>query len=777
MTTLPMNPVLAPADPAKTRRIELILRQIDGLPTLPAVAMRLLALTSDEQSEASQVVEVLRCDPALTSRILSISRRADLGLREEAVTLDKAVVLLGFTAVRNAVLSIKVFEMFRSDPRPEVASTEPQPDATGAGVAPGHPGTDLELDRPAFWRHCLATALAAEQLAKLDPRHQLNPDEAFVCGLLHDIGKLALDFVLPKSFGRVVELVALNQGNIAEFERRIIGIDHHTAGKRLAEQWCLPHLIQDCIWLHGCPYELLPKLEHRRMVGLISLADLVARRMHLGYSGNFSFPQEEGALARALELPADASNRIGDGLHTLLEARCRTLGLDEQPSRELFLQSIQQANQMLGRLNLALERRGRLGQRQTQLLDAIVAFHGAALPGRSVEDVLSQAVVSATSVLGPGYYAMVYQASARDQWLVCQYNAEGRPTHSQFIPPPSTCPDLSRLDAAQPASLNLMGIMPILADCLPQAPDLRQLRILPLGSGWGTAALLIHDRPNLPPWTQLQALTHSWGAAIAEAGQYDGARRLGEQLAQANSALAEAQDRLLQSESLARLGEMAAGAANEMNNPLAVISGRAQLLAQILPRDSKEQQAARTITEQAHRLSEMISLMRLRAETPQAQRRPQNLRPLLEEAVKEAQGRFTPGPVPVAVQVSVQPAPLTVPVDAGQLRTAVAELVHNALGSQPHNPVRLSARLEAGGAILVLEISDDGQGMDSHTLAHAMDPFFSSKAAGRQPGMGLPKAQLLAAAHGGRVELRSQVGQGTTAVLLIPLETPNSDPA
>jgi signal transduction histidine kinase len=69
----------------------------------------------------------------------------------------------------------------------------------------------------------------------------------------------------------------------------------------------------------------------------------------------------------------------------------------------------------------------------------------------------------------------------------------------------------------------------------------------------------------------------------------------------------------------------------------------------------------------------------------------------------------------------------------------------------------------------VIHVADDGEGMDGRTLSHAFDPFFSAKPAGRQVGMGLSRAQQLIAAHGGRIDLASQPGKGTTATLILPI--------
>ncbi|MEX0886810.1 MAG: HDOD domain-containing protein [Phycisphaeraceae bacterium] len=752
-------------DRARFDRIELILRQIDTLPTLPAIAVKLLDLTSSDDTHASQVGSLIEADPALTAKLLSLCRSADRGVREDVLTVSRAVVLLGFSAVRNAVLSVKVFEMFDATARGD-----------GDGASTGAADDPRRFDRTAFWSHSLAVGILAELIAAAHPgHHDLPADEAFVCGLLHDVGKLALDHVLPKSFSRVVELCELNQGNIAEYERRVLGLDHHTAGKRLAQQWGLAHKLQDCIWLHGASWDTLPRLEHRRMIGLVSLADMLARQQHVGYSGNFSHPAHIDELIARLELNPNAVADAGKRVHEELERRGLALGLQDAPSRELFLASIQRANAALGRVNTMLEQRGRVAATQGRLLEAINAFHAAATPGRSVQDVQDGVAESARTVFGAGFYAMLYPgdvtgAAAGDVWTVSQYGSDARPVRSQCVEAPPYAPDLTQLDAQQPVGMSLMGLLPWIADYLVDAADLRQVKLLPLSCGWGTAAVLLHDRPNLPAWNQLAPLASTWGAAIAAAGQHDGARRLGEQLAEANAALAEAQDRLLRQESMARLGEMAAGAAHEMNNPLAVISGRSQLLAMTLDPNTDQQKAAQTIHREAHRLSDLITGLRLLADPPQPNRRPVDMGKVIDSAIKKAQAQAGRGKDKPHVSLRFRHELPVMRVDPDQVRQAICELLVNAIQASPRSAVAVVAQREPGDEAVIVQVIDDGEGMDKHTLDHAMDPFFSAKAAGRQVGMGLARAQQLIRSHGGSLELRSEPGKGTTATVMLPCQ-------
>ena len=93
-----------------SERVELILSYLDRLPTLSSVAARLLAVTASDDSCAQDVIDIVRTDPSLSAGILRMVRRADVGARGDVtITIDRAVKLLGFRAVRSAVLSRQFF--------------------------------------------------------------------------------------------------------------------------------------------------------------------------------------------------------------------------------------------------------------------------------------------------------------------------------------------------------------------------------------------------------------------------------------------------------------------------------------------------------------------------------------------------------------------------------------------------------------------------------------------------------------------------------------------
>ena len=101
---------------SREKRVELILQQLSELPTLPVAAVRVLEVTSDDQSSVDDVVKILSNDQSIATRILELVQRADVGVAQ-VDSIERAVSLLGFDAVRNAVLALAAFQTFQSEKR------------------------------------------------------------------------------------------------------------------------------------------------------------------------------------------------------------------------------------------------------------------------------------------------------------------------------------------------------------------------------------------------------------------------------------------------------------------------------------------------------------------------------------------------------------------------------------------------------------------------------------------------------------------------------------
>ncbi|QDU70183.1 HDOD domain-containing protein [Mucisphaera calidilacus] len=734
------------------RRAELILRKVDSLPTLPSVATRLLDLTAREDAEAGEVISLVKSDPALTSRILAMCRTADKGVSNEVLTIDRAVVLLGFSAIRNVVLSLQVgryFEQMNPD-------TE-QPAEAG-------------LDRTGLWIHSLAVAVTAELIAELHPeRKELRADQAFVCGLLHDLGKLTLDYVLPRSYGKVLRVAEERQCGLAEVEKRVLGIDHLTAGKRISETWGLPDTVRDVMWQHALPAEALRDQPSGAMVQLVALANALVRSLHLGVSGSHGRRNRTPEYAEALGIEYGWLDRISTHVVERIETLSETLGIGAKPSVELLLDSVRSANAALARMNQSLERKSVAGTHAERTLAILSRFqkrinaqHGLAGTLVAVSEsarVWAEGQVRAAWFFADGHRGTIWGGS----WF--RFDDRLEPVNSGRVDPPASC-DLEALGSMWGVPACESASWLVRASGIEENPG---DRLVVLGHPATGYAILIANASRWPAQQASGPLLSAWSTAIAAASAYERTQRLNEDLVRVGAELSEAQDELVRNRSMARLGEVTAGAAHEMNNPLTVLSGRAQLLAMKCKPGSDEHKSAQVMMKASEKLTDLITSLHILAKPQVPMRSEADLGQIIQVASGQARDLARAKP---EVELGLQ-IPEGLPkanIDPEQIRGALVEVICNAFEAPARALVRVSLELGSGGRRALILVRDDGPGMDLHTLEHACDPFFSSKAAGRRTGMGLSRARAFINGHDGRLELDSIPGQGTTVTLHLPLD-------
>jgi len=215
------------------------------------------------------------------------------------------------------------------------------------------------------------------------------------------------------------------------------------------------------------------------------------------------------------------------------------------------------------------------------------------------------------------------------------------------------------------------------------------------------------------------------------------------------------------------LAVMAAGAAHELNNPLTVISGRTQLLLTGTP-DGDDARNLRTIRDQADRASNMINELISTAKPDAPQPMTVRLGDWVAGQRQYWRGRY--GDHAGNLQVHLSDPAVRMWVDPLQLDTAMREILDNAhhAGSGDNIRVSINSPSVASDETIVLSVSDDGRGMTPDILAHAFDPFFSHRRAGRGRGLGLTRAQRLVEVNGGRMWIDSCPDRGTTVHLVLP---------
>ena len=248
--------------------------------------------------------------------------------------------------------------------------------------------------------------------------------------------------------------------------------------------------------------------------------------------------------------------------------------------------------------------------------------------------------------------------------------------------------------------------------------------------------------------------------------------RFAEQFADLLGRAKQSRDQLAAVKSLIGVAEMAAGAAHELNNPLAVISGRAQLLYDAESDENKKQtlkQIQERTEEISHIVTDLMSFARPQEPAPQKIK----LRKLLDAAIRKAAEEHKLKKLEVEFNAIDELS--EVYVDSDQATTAIANVVCNALESYEKGagPIKADGSCVQPEGFTAFQIIDSGCGMDGGTLANATQPFFSARPAGRKRGMGLAHAQRLLQLNNGSIHLSGEPGRGTIVTINLPTDGPS----
>ncbi len=250
-----------------------IIQKVDELPALPHITYKVSKLTSDPKTTITQLADVISRDQVLTAKVLRMANSAYYGYARRIFSIDQALIILGFSTIRNLVLAASVYNVM---------------DREFQGYF---------LPKGELWKHSMSTALIARSLAK-KVGYEL-PDQAFIAGLLHDIGKIILNHFMKKKFDEVLKKVNKKNIPFMEAESRILGFDHAMVGSRVAEKWNLPEELEEAIANHHSPQEakINPKL-----TSIIHMADCASMSMGIGLGGDGMLYPFDGFAAQQLQL-------------------------------------------------------------------------------------------------------------------------------------------------------------------------------------------------------------------------------------------------------------------------------------------------------------------------------------------------------------------------------------------------------------------------------------------------------------------------------------------
>jgi putative nucleotidyltransferase with HDIG domain len=750
---------------------------VNKLPTLPAVALEAIRLMEGEDSNFSSVADLLRTDQVLASRILHYANSAYVGSRRRISSIPQAITLLGINAVRSIILSATIFDYFSEE---------------------------FTLRRQSllnFWLHSLGVGVTAEILAR-----KLGfpaPEEAYLAGLLHDIGKLVCYTQSPEKFAKIWQEVE-KQGSYGtnamqplEIEQQVLQTDHLQTGQLLAEQWGFPPSLTRAIWLHHQPIfdTILP--EATELPKLIRFADVLCVTHNVGSSymlpehtyyshEHFHFALEN--LLRLHNLTRVDIEAMMNDVYARVKEVGDILGIWDE---DLYHRLIRTANSSLGSLSMSLEKKNRQLSEINRVLDATCEMTRRLRPGVSLLEaagIIAEAACKAFMVErslclirdeGERQYTgqLLASGALQDLRIGITEGEKGEGVARADIETEAI--DLLARANLDPDSIGrsasgMINVMagakflaaffvsdngshlhaePILGELVVDFADSHEI------SGAGFALLQ----------RNFESLALAASSAIERLLLETDLTQQTREMAETTRKMEESQRQLFHSHRLATVGRLAAGAAHEINNPLTIISLNLQLMERLLDQQDTAalKERLRVVAGQEERIAKIIHDLMSFARPTQPKFASSSVAGIVARVLSVLGDRISLTHTQIKNNLAAElPA---VMVDPLQIEQVFMNLFINANQAMPKGG-EITIEGAPAGNHLEIRVSDTGKGIEPKDLNKIFDPFFTTKKEGEGTGLGLAICHSIVEHNGGFLRVQSLVDRGTTFLVNLPLD-------
>lgn len=258
--------------------------QIDcrhDMPTIPAVMFRIIQSLDDGTATARKMEDLILHDPSLSARILRVANSPLYAFRSEVKTISHAIALLGLNLVKGLVIGVSIFDSFTRNMQNEAAHINN------------------------LWMHSYGVGLISQEIWKARSKQKAS-EFAFLCGLLHDVGKVVYFKKVPAHYSHVfAQEREGNDPDMTASELEYYGISHAPLGATLAECWGFPSELCAVIRKHHSAPE-----PHSPIVATVSVADTITRLSGIGYDGDHR-PNPGSSIPRAmLNIGAEELERL-----------------------------------------------------------------------------------------------------------------------------------------------------------------------------------------------------------------------------------------------------------------------------------------------------------------------------------------------------------------------------------------------------------------------------------------------------------------------------------
>ncbi|MDD5153548.1 MAG: HDOD domain-containing protein [Desulfovibrionales bacterium] len=282
---------------------KLISEQIEQLPPFPMVINQILSMIEDPNATLADLSRIILNDPSLTGMILKVINSAYYGFNSKISTVSHAVSLLGFNEVKNMALSLPINDTLFAKTR-----------SSG-------------LSQADLWVHSVGVGICGRKIG--EKVCYPVPEEAFVAGLLHDIGKTLLNDVFPDKFDQALHRAEEQQRALVDIEQELLTISHATIGFWLAQHWKLPDALTAAIQNHHQPLIAISDGNAGiRLEAIIFLADFLAKFLSLGFSGDRCLPQIGPEIVKHLAIKPEDVVSIAEAVQRDIQPTLRPFGLE-----------------------------------------------------------------------------------------------------------------------------------------------------------------------------------------------------------------------------------------------------------------------------------------------------------------------------------------------------------------------------------------------------------------------------------------------------------------
>ena len=277
-----------------------IVSKMQDIKSFPQFVLETMRKLNDPGSNAADVAQSLSRDEGLVLRILKLANSAAYGMTRNISNISEAIALLGYKSVSNIILAATVYSAM---------------DKGLSGYA---------LDRGELWRHSLMVAYTSRHLAQITDK--VSYEDAYVGGLLHDIGKVILNDYVRFGYGIIVKMVEEKHIPFTEAETQVLGFDHADIGDILVGKWDMPEAYRVPVAYHHKPNELPDdKKQYQPLLDVVTLSNTICLMLGIGLGADglqaYMFPEPierlgiksfDSLLSEMIDFAGNVASDMGD---------------------------------------------------------------------------------------------------------------------------------------------------------------------------------------------------------------------------------------------------------------------------------------------------------------------------------------------------------------------------------------------------------------------------------------------------------------------------------